>query len=96
MFMSKEDFENLISIYNEKEDVLITNARGFWEQAPKSKSLICNKGLHILLKKDVLEFLKDDLEKSSDEDKFQILEEFCADINMPNRELIKKILKNIP
>jgi len=95
MSMEEKEFKKIINNYIEKEDVVLTNARGFWEKAPITKCLILNKGLHILLKKDALESLKDDLRKSSDEDKMQILEEFCADINMPNRELIKNILENM-
>ncbi len=93
MSMSIEDFKKLLDDYVENEDVVITNARDFWEKAPISKCLIQNKGLHILLKKDSLELLKENLDKSSDEDKFWFLQEFCADINMPDTNLINKILK---
>ncbi len=93
MSMPIEDFKKLLDDYVENEDVVITNARGFWEEAPISKCLIQNKGLHILLKKDALELLKENLNKSSDEDKFWFLQEFCADIDMPDTNLINKILK---
>lgn len=94
MSMPIEDFKKLLNDYVENEDVVITNARDFWEEAPVLKCLIHNKGVHILLKKNSLELLKETLDKSSDEDKFWFLQEFCADIDMPDTNLINKILKN--
>lgn len=90
MSMKPEDFKNLLDNYVENEDIVITNARGFWEKAPVTKGLILNKGLHILLKKDELETLNN----SSDEDRFYMIQEFCADIDMPNSKLIEAILND--
>ena len=92
--MGTEDFKKLLENYVENEDIVITNARDFWEKAPITKDLILNKGLHILLKKDDLETLNNNLNKASAEDKFYIIQEFCADIDMPNTKLIENILKN--
>ena len=93
MVMQKKEFEDLINNYVENEDIIITNARGFWETAPRMKCLIMNTGLHILLKRDNLMTLKDKLESDIlEEDKFYILQEFCADINMPDVKLIENII----
>ena len=92
MAMQEEEFKNLLDNYVENEDIVITNARGFWEKAPKMKALILNKGLHILLKKDELENLKNNLNRSIDEDKNFMIQEFCAEINMPDFKLINNII----
>lgn len=93
MAMQEEEFKNLLDNYVENEDIVITNARGFWEKAPIMKALILNKGLHILLKKDELENLKNNLNRSVDEDEIFIIQEFCAEINMPDFKLINFIMQ---
>ena len=62
MKMLEKDFKHLLDEYVEGEDVVITNARGFWETAPKMKCLIMNVGTHILLKYEDLISLKPKLQ----------------------------------
>ena len=95
MKMLTEDFNKILNSYIESQDVIITNARGFWEKAPVTKSLIINTGLHILLKKEDLIKLAKNLDNSFDVDKFYIMQEFCSDIDMPDVDLIINILNKI-
>ena len=96
MKMLEKDFNHLLDEYVEGEDVVITNARGFWETAPKMKCLIMNVGTHILLKYRDLISLKNKLQNiSSDEDKFYTIQEFCADINMADSNLIENIIEKL-
>lgn len=94
MNMPKEDFEKLLDNYVEGEDVMITNARGFWEKAPKMKALILNKGLHILLKnKDLIELLNKIKPVYTKKDVYKLCEEFCNTKNLSCSELIADILE---
>ena len=94
--MLEKDFNQLLEKYVEGKDIIITNVRGFWETAPKMKCLIMNAGTHILLKYEDLISLKNKLQNiSSDEDKFYIIQEFCADINMADSNLIENIIEKL-
>ena len=96
MKMLEKDFNQLLEEYIEGKDIIVTNARGFWETAPKMKCLIMNVGTHILLKYGDLISLKNKLQNiSSDEDKFYIIQEFCADINMADSNLIENIIEKL-
>ena len=96
MKMLEKDFNQLLEEYIEGKDTIITNARGFWETAPKMKCLIMNVGIHILLKKEDLISLKNKLQNITlDEDKFYIIQEFCADINMSDSNLIENIIEKL-
>ena len=96
MKMLEKDFNQLLEEYVEGKDIIITNARGFWETAPKMKCLIMNVGIHILLKKEDLLSLKNKLQNIPlDEDKFYIIQEFCADINMSDSNLIENIIEKL-
>ena len=96
MKMLEKDFNQLLEEYVEGKDIIVTNARGFWETAPKMKCLIMNIGTHILLKREDLISLKDKLQNTTlDDDKFYIIQEFCADINMPDSKLIENIIEKL-
>ena len=96
MKMLEKDFNQLLEEYVEDKDIIITNARGFWETAPKMKCLIMNIGTHIFLKNDDLVSLKDKLQNTTlKEDKFYIIQEFCADKNMPDSNLIEIIIEKL-
>ena len=96
MKMLEKDFNQLLEEYIEGKDVIVTNARGFWETAPKMKCLIMNIGTHILLKREDLISLKDKLQNTTlDDDKFYIIQEFCADINIPDSNLIENIIEKL-
>lgn len=95
MKMLEEDFNQLLDEYIEGKDVIITNARGFWETAPKMKCLIANTGTHILLKYEVLISLKDKLKNVLKEDRFYIIQEFCADKNISDSNIIETIIEKL-
>ena len=96
MKMLEKDFNQLLEEYVEGKDIIVTNARGFWETAPKMKCLIMNIGTHILLKGEDLISLKDKLQNTTlDDDKFYIIQEFCADINIPDSNLIENIIEKL-
>lgn len=97
MKMLEKDFNQLLEEYIEGKDIIVTNARGFWETAPKMKCLIMNIGTHILLKGEDLISLKDKLQNTTldDDDKFYITQEFCADINIPDSNLIENIIEKL-
>ena len=65
MEMLEKDFNQLLEEYIEGKDIIVTNARGFWETAPKMKCLIMNIGTHILLKNKDLISLKNKFSHSS-------------------------------
>ena len=96
MKMLEKDFNQLLEKYVEGKDIIITNTRGFWETAPKMKCLIMNVGTHILLKYEDLISLKNKLQNSnSEKDRFYIIQEFCADINMADSNLIENIIEKL-
>jgi hypothetical protein len=96
MKMLEKDFNQLLEKYVEGEDIILTNARGFWETAPKMKCLIMNIGLHILLKNEDLISLKNKLQDTkSNEDKFYLIQEFCADMSISDSNLIKTIVEKL-
>ena len=96
MKMLETDFNQLLKEYDEGKDIILTNARGFWETAPKMKCLIMNTGLHILLKNKDLISLKNKLQNTTlKEDRFYTIQEFCADINMSDSNLIENIIEKL-
>lgn len=96
MKMLETDFNQLLKEYEEGKDIILTNARGFWETAPKMKCLIMNTGLHILLKNKDLISLKNKLQNTTlKEDRFYTIQEFCADINMSDSNLIENIIEKL-